>query len=285
MIRFGDCGSAVGRVQDWLLAANFLSASAAVLEIQAQSFGPLTAAAVRTYQGSVGLAPLGVVDGPTWKALAAFPPAPEPELGEPDWRAMGRLEQQILRQADADYRQGVQELPPGSGNGPRIGDYQRWPPGTDHRAQWTALGGGARGGPYAARAIGLWAQEASDYLNEPTPLREDLPSAVALLEGARQADRLHREPRVGAVGLVGIDGCVVHSVLVARITPLGIETREAQSPHRVTARRRSISSFVGFVDLSPIRRTRAETLCLLCGHPPSACLRPECPIKTRRRSP
>lgn len=298
MIRFGDAGSPVSALHDRLLAANVLHAAPAVFEMSRRSFGPYTIEAVRLYQALVGLCPTGVVDGKTWQALKLFPPPPDPQLPPPDFGAMGRLERQILLQAEQDYRLQVQESPPGTGNGPRIGDYQQWPHGSDHRTAWTALGGGARGAPYAARALGLWTQEASDFLNVPTPLDCDLPDALTLAERARRSRRLHAYPRVGYAGIVGFDGAVCHCVLVARLTPEGVETREAQSPHRVTARRRPLSDFVGFVDLSApgLRRLSAaprrpepalaDTICLVCHQPPRACLRPpeQCPLNRRPRA-
>lgn len=47
------------------------------------TFEPRDAAALRVFEAAVGLQPDGVIDEPTWRALVAIKPSPEPSLSYP----------------------------------------------------------------------------------------------------------------------------------------------------------------------------------------------------------
>src|SRR5689334_9058536 len=126
MIRPGDVGDEVARLQGLLLARGVLPPEAEV-EVRRRAYGPVTVGAVRTFEVEHQLPLVAAVDGPLWVALAeGRVPAAAPVRGdvpEPDWAGVRPLSRRALALADAEWRHGVHEEPPGSNRGPRVDEY------------------------------------------------------------------------------------------------------------------------------------------------------------------
>jgi hypothetical protein len=300
LLRAGDQGMRVSELHRQLILSGLLDPQRAACEIAALRFGPDTQMACLVLQAQLAQPMSGRADALLWEALQDDN---QPEARPPPaYEKMGAFSAQVLRHAEADYRAGVREEARGARRGKRVDEFLAWHPGAGdqylrHRHAPHLPPDGWQGAPFSALGAARWVTESALRLGETSPIAGwgDLATAAKWADGAHAHRRLVRDPAPGRVGLIGHNGCLLHVALIADVTPLGIETREADSAGWVSARVRAPGDFRFFVDLEAVQALGALapssvseqlTRCLLCHQPLALCPYPTtCPHRGGAREP
>ncbi|GIF23929.1 peptidoglycan hydrolase-like protein with peptidoglycan-binding domain [Actinoplanes tereljensis] len=194
-------GAHGGPIQELQVKLSRLQASAAPLTEDGR-YGPLTEAAVRTFQTGAGIVPVtGLADPVTTAAIdAAFAALPAPVRVQLALGATGPdvgFAQQKLNAVGANPRLVINAVFDATMMGPviayEIAALHRFPTGTVDAAMWTALDAGVKGGFVAPEGAGA------------TPVEQNTPSGTANSLGTQVAGTsLH--PVVGVGGLTSGPG-------------------------------------------------------------------------------
>lgn len=259
MLKPGAVGGDVSMAQQLLQERGLLPPDAAA-EVAAQTYGPFSFGAVKTFQAKHPPLAVDAVLGPaTWDALQKAP-APQDAVPVPDYAKMSLMGSSVLHLADTEFQAHVAENPLCSNRGPQVDNYLRGRRGDGagllrYQQAQPCAPDGWQGAPWCAR-FALWCLEGAAAALGIAPVTAgwgDLASSQKWLNAAQAHGRLTDEAKPGRVG------CIVtshdgkshgHVVLVAGIAADGkLFTREGNSANRVAAHLRSASEFAGFVDL------------------------------------